>query len=58
MNANISAEQLAVMLDSIKRDAEAYFSVGRVRLKKKLLNGAVVVVTITMPPTSEESGER
>lgn len=45
-----SLQSLYVMLDSVKRDADSFFGMGKFEAKKKLPNGAVVKVSITMPP--------
>jgi hypothetical protein len=37
------------MLDAVKRDAWQYFGMGRFEAKKRLPNGAVVKLSITMP---------
>jgi hypothetical protein len=44
-----SLKSLYVMLDSVKRDANSFFGMGKFEAKKKLPNGAVVKVSITMP---------
>lgn len=45
-----SRVSLNEMLDAVKRDASQFFAMGAMRARKKLPNGAVVTLTIKMPP--------
>lgn len=45
----IEHRELERMLDAIKKDAASFFAMGEFRCRRRLSNGAVVRVVITMP---------
>lgn len=45
------------MMDAIKRDHESFFGMGKFACKRKLSNGAVVRVSITMPKLPAKSAQ-
>lgn len=51
----IAARELATMMDAVKRDWLSWFSMGRFTCRRKLSNGAVVRVEITMPALPKEN---
>lgn len=51
-------QELTAMMDSIKRDYKSWFGMGKFACKKKLANGAVVRVSITMPPLKKAAPVR
>ena len=50
-------EELAAMMDAVKQDCKSWFGMGRFACKRKLSNGAVVRVSITMPPLPAKKRE-
>lgn len=50
-------KELATMMDAIKRDYKSWFGMGKFACKRKLANGAVVRVSITMPPLPAKKRE-
>lgn len=50
-----SSVELGRMLDVIKRDGEQLFRLGKFTCKKKLSNGVVVRVSLTMPRLKKSS---
>ena len=53
-NRIMAEEELGEMLDAVKREARSWFGMGAMRARRRLSNGARVVVSITMPPLSAE----
>lgn len=49
-NLEVERRELNTMLDAVRRDADQFFKMGRFSAKRTLSNGAVVRISITMPP--------
>lgn len=50
-------QELAAMMASIAKDWKSWFGMGKFACKRKLSNGAVVRVSITMPPLPAKSAQ-
>lgn len=44
-----AAAELGIMMNAIRDDADTWWSMGKMRCRKRLANGYVVVVSITEP---------
>lgn len=54
--APVAARELATMMDAIKREWPSWFGMGAFKCRRKLSNGAIVRVEITMPALPADSG--